>query len=533
MPILIDYTRRGGGYYNNWDFSPELIASYLSAMSAASVDVVELGLRSLDAKGYRGPCAYTTDSFLRGLSVPPELAIGVMVNASELVGHASGPTAAVSLLFDQRDRSPVDLVRIACHVHEVSPVLPVCDWLIKSGYRVGLNLMQIADRTDDEIESVASMIADMQIEVLYFADSMGSLDPDQTARIIQVLRRRWHGPMGIHTHDNMGYAMANTLRAMKEGVSWVDSTVTGMGRGPGNAQTEYLVIELAKLAGKMVKLTRLLELIKKHFLPLQAKYGWGKNPFYYLAGQYGIHPTFVQEMLADPRYDEADILAVIEHLRKVGGKKFSESALEAGRQSYSGETTGSWSPASEFEGREVLIVGSGPSTYAHCEALQQYIIEHRPYVVALNTHQAIDQELISARAACHPIRLLADCDTYRTLPQALIVPVARLDSVVRNSLPHTNVRDFGLTVQPGVFRFDCTSAVVPTLLVVAYALAVATSGKASRILLTGFDGYDAGDLRNIEMDELLSLYQATAGACELLSVTPTKYSVPATSIYAF
>ena len=37
------------------------------------------------------------------------------------------------------------------------------------------------------------------------------------------------------------FAVQNTAEAIKEGVDFVDSTVTGMGRGPVNAQTEYLV----------------------------------------------------------------------------------------------------------------------------------------------------------------------------------------------------------------------------------------------------------------------------------------------------
>ena len=42
----------------------------------------------------------------------------------------------------------------------------------------------------------------------------------------------------------MGNALANSMRAVEEGVTWIDGTVTGMGRGPGNAKTEYLAIEL-------------------------------------------------------------------------------------------------------------------------------------------------------------------------------------------------------------------------------------------------------------------------------------------------
>ena len=34
---ILDCTLRDGGYYNNWDFSKELIEDYLEAMSAAKV----------------------------------------------------------------------------------------------------------------------------------------------------------------------------------------------------------------------------------------------------------------------------------------------------------------------------------------------------------------------------------------------------------------------------------------------------------------------------------------------------------------
>ena len=53
------------------------------------------------------------------------------------------------------------------------------------------------------------------------------------------------GPaLGIHAHDNMCLGLVNTLRAHAKGVTWLDATVTGMGRGAGNTRTEDLVIEL-------------------------------------------------------------------------------------------------------------------------------------------------------------------------------------------------------------------------------------------------------------------------------------------------
>lgn len=43
----LDCTLRDGGYYNNWNFSEALIAQYITAMQAAGIQTIELGLRSL------------------------------------------------------------------------------------------------------------------------------------------------------------------------------------------------------------------------------------------------------------------------------------------------------------------------------------------------------------------------------------------------------------------------------------------------------------------------------------------------------
>lgn len=529
---LIDCTLRDGGYYNVWDFSADLIHEYLEAMQAVGVDTVELGLRSLKNQGFQGACAFTTDEFIRGLTIPAGLTVGVMLNGSELVGEVPQVEALERLFPNDATKSPVDLVRIACHVHEFADSLPAVIWLKERGFRVGFNLMQVADRTEEEIKALAREAKAYPLDALYFADSMGSMTPDQTAQIIQWLRSEWQGALGIHTHDNLGLALSNTLRALDEGVTWVDATVTGMGRGPGNARTEELAIEMAALRGKPINLVPLMTLLREYFKPMQVKYGWGTNPYYYLAGKYGIHPTYIQEMLSDSRYGEEDVLAVIEHLRNEGGKKFSLDTLDAARHFYRGIPAGQWAPESLFAGRNVLLLGTGPGVANHRREIERYIHKHRPLVLALNTQSAIDADLIDLRVACHPVRLLADCAAYRHLPQPLITPYSMLPPDVHAALIDKEVLDFGLNVQSDTFAFDRTHSTIPTSLVVAYALAVATSGKAKRILMAGFDGYGADDPRTCEMRNLFELYQREPLALPLLAITPTRYNLTTKSVYA-
>jgi 4-hydroxy 2-oxovalerate aldolase len=530
---LLDCTLRDGGYYNDWDFASVLVENYLQAMAALQVDFVEIGFRSLKNDGFKGGCAFSTDSFLNSLPIPAELTekIGVMLNGSELASKQPGLFATLEKLFAPKSRSPVTLVRIACHVHEFEDCLPAATWLKEHGYLVGFNLMQVADRFPEEVTQLAKKASDYPIDALYFADSMGSLSPKDVTQIIQAFRAGWHGALGIHTHDNMGQAIANTLQAIQDGVTWVDSTVTGMGRGPGNAQTEYLAMALEPYRTNKGNPTKLFEVIRKHFKPLQAQYGWGTNPYYYMAGQYGIHPTYIQEMLQDSRYSDEDILAVIDHLKIEGGKKFSLDTLEAARHFYSGEPRGTWSPKSVMQGRDVLIVGTGPSVAKYRNAIEAFIEHNRLYVIALNTQKNLRENLINGRAACHPVRLLADCHEHLNLPQPLITPASMLPEHLQQELKTKTLFDFGISVSSAGFEFHECYAQLPTSLVVAYALAIASTGQANKIYFAGFDGYGADDPRYKEMETLIKSYQAQEKAIQIISITPTLYELKTQSIY--
>ena len=103
---------------------------------------------------------------------------------------------------------------------------------------------------------------------------------------------------------------------------------------------------------------------------------------------------------------------------------------------------------------------------------------------------------------------------------------------IRNYLSSNKLLDFGLQVVPKKFNFYNNYAIVPNSLVISYVLAIASSGKASRILLAGFDGYPSDDPRRIEMDEIFNLFQSFNPKIQIKSITPTRYRISSTSIYA-
>jgi 4-hydroxy 2-oxovalerate aldolase len=541
---LLDCTLRDGGYYNNWDYSSELITDYFQAMASLDVDYVEIGFRSLKNEGFKGGCAYCTEAFINELLIPESLThrLGVMVNGAELLEvqsceniseqkHIDFQNNVLGCLFLPKSESLISFVRIACHVHEFEACLPAANWLSERGYKVGFNLMQVAGCTSNEISRLALSANNYPLDVLYFADSMGSLSSKEIVQIINAIKVGWNGDIGIHTHDSMGQAVTNTQAAINEGVTWVDSTVTGMGRGPGNAQTEYLALILGDKYNEKSNLIKLFGIINKHFKPMQALYGWGVNAYYFLAGQHGIHPSYIQEMLADNRYSEDDVLTVINHLKIEGGKKFSFDTLEAARHSHFSKPSGTWLPETHLADREVLILGTGPGVRKYNTAIEAFIQQHKPYVIALNTQNAISPHLINLRAACHPVRLLADCQEYIKLPQPLVTPVSILPKNIREVLENKELLDFGVCVKPDFFEFSKSYCTLPTSSVMLYALAIANSGKAKKIYLAGFDGYPDGDCRNDETNTMFQSYNSVSGSIELIGITPSKYRLKLKSIY--
>ena len=533
LPIFLDCTLRDGGYYNYWNFDHNLVQDYIFAVNDAGVDIVELGFRTLNKQGFKGACAYTTDSFIQSLEVPEDLSLCVMINASEIIHKGKYSEQKLTQLFPSDSvSSNISIVRIASHTYEFIEALNAVNFLSAKGFKVAFNLMQVSESEPNDLIILSKEASKYPIEVLYFADSLGNMDSKKVQSVIDLFRTHWKGELGIHAHDNMAMGLSNSLYALKQGVTWVDSTVTGMGRGVGNVKTELLAIEISDLRNTKLNIKPLISLATKRFKPLKDKYCWGTNPFYYLSGKNSVHPTYVQEMMTDPRYKEEDIISVIEHLGSKGGNKYSKNILGESRNYYSQSPKGNWSPVELFYDREVMLIGSGPEASIHKRAIEAYITDKKPLVMALNAQSLITNDLIDVRIACHPLRLLTDFEKLINLSKPLITPLSSLPDNVLDTDKIINILDYGLGVQNNKNIYNENFCILTSPLVLSYALAVASSGKAKRILLAGFDGYSADDPRRIENDLIFQVHKDTDLAVNLLSVTPTLYNIESTSIYA-
>jgi 4-hydroxy 2-oxovalerate aldolase len=530
---ILDCTLRDGGYYNSWNFNQKLVERYLRAADRSGIDVVEIGFRFFAKDEFLGPYAYSTDNFIRTLELPKRAAIAVMSNAGDLINFPDGPQAAVDFLYNREKDSPVSIVRLATHLHEVTDLRPVIERLKELGYTVGLNLMQVSRALDVILSSLAAEIHEWGlVDVLYFADSLGNMDEHSIRNCIDSLAKNWSGPIGIHAHNNTERALTNTLAAYDQKATWLDATMLGMGRGAGNARMEFLLCEMGRGESKQYDADAIASVVLDDFQGLQNEYGWGTNLLYYMSAQDDIHPTYVQTMYNDMGYDLPDVMNAMARLKTMKGHSYSRDGMLQAIKGSDSDGEGSWSAKDWLSGKDVLLLGSGPSVLEHRDAIIEFTKSRNLAVLSLNLHSEIPEELIAAYIVCHPARILMDYESYVGLKRPLIIPFAYVPAFIQQEISNVDCRDYGMRTEEHSFEIRDNGCTIPSSLTAAYGLALSSAANANRIFLAGFDGFDLHDYRQYEMVDVFEHYMTTAKSRSICSITPTTFPISQSSVYA-
>ncbi|TCO24871.1 hydroxymethylglutaryl-CoA lyase [Kribbella steppae] len=104
----------------------------------------------------------------------------------------------------------------------------------------------------DQVVKVGARLVDLGCHELSLGDTIGVATPGQVTALIAAFAAAGVGvdKLAVHFHDTYGQALANTLTALREGVTTVDSSAGGLGGCPyaesatGNLATEDLVWQL-------------------------------------------------------------------------------------------------------------------------------------------------------------------------------------------------------------------------------------------------------------------------------------------------
>jgi 4-hydroxy 2-oxovalerate aldolase len=295
---IVDCTIRDGGLVNNWDFSVEFVQHLYKSLNEAGVEYMEIGYKNspklLKGAESAGPWRFLDDEFLRTV-IPQKLdtKLSALVDVGRVDANDILP----------REESLLDLIRVACYVQDVDKALELVQLFHDRGYETTLNIMALSNVMENQLMEAFELINESVVDFVYVVDSYGSLTPSDFTYLIEKFQKNLPNKrLGIHAHNNMQLAFANTLIADEKGVELLDASVYGMGRAAGNCPTELLV---AHLKNSKYDLRPVLDMIETHMIPLREKEEWGYIIPYMITGMLDEHPRSAMALRNTPDKDKS------------------------------------------------------------------------------------------------------------------------------------------------------------------------------------------------------------------------------------
>ena len=295
---VVDATLRDGGLVNNFEFSDEFVRALYAANVAAGVDYMEFGYRAsknvFNPKEF-GKWKFCDEEVLRDIVGENKTGMKIAIMAD--AGRCDYKTD----ILPKKD-SVVDMIRVACYVHQIPLAIDMIEDAEAKGYEVSCNLMAVSKVAGDELDAGLRMISESSADILYLVDSFGNFYPEQIANYAQRYVSAMNGKQaGFHGHNNQQLAFANTIEACRWGVNYLDVTVNGMGRGAGNCYSEQL---LSFLKNPKYNVLPIFDLVEKYMLKMRADgLKWGYDIPYLLTAVMNSHPRSAIKFVADGRTD--------------------------------------------------------------------------------------------------------------------------------------------------------------------------------------------------------------------------------------
>ena len=280
---VLDCTIRDGGLINNHYFTDEFVRAVYQALSKSGVDYMEFGYRSsrelYPPKDY-GAWKYCDDEKIRQVTdgIETDMKISIMVDSYRVKEQVFAPA----------DESPVDMIRAATYVKYIDSAIELINKCHDLGYETTCNIMAISTELEPDLVEALDQLAKAPVDVVYVVDSFGALYCEQIEYMIKLYQKHLPGKtIGVHCHNNQQLAFSNTIEGIIHNANYLDGSLYGIGRGPGNCCLELL---MGFLKNPKFNLTPVLKVIQDYMLPMQKEIEWGYIIPYFITGILNEHP---------------------------------------------------------------------------------------------------------------------------------------------------------------------------------------------------------------------------------------------------
>ncbi|WP_273756183.1 hypothetical protein [Bartonella sp. MM73XJBT] len=227
----LDVTLRDGGYRNQFSFSLDYIIEHIKSLTKAQVEYIEIGYRkgSFKPMDNVGQTALCSNDYIKLLhdAIPD----------AKLVIIAHPHNIDQSDIWELKNLG-ITLLRLCLNKNDIESTFVLCHYASSLGLSTSINITRVSQIDENYLQSIAIEAVNCGANILYLADSNGSLLPETVTHFVQKIKDISPLEIGFHAHDNLGMAMANSIAAVDAGANFIDSSLLGMGKGAGNLTLE-------------------------------------------------------------------------------------------------------------------------------------------------------------------------------------------------------------------------------------------------------------------------------------------------------
>ena len=290
---ILDCTLRDGSHINNGKFGKEKIRQIITGLIEANIDIIEVGLLQNHQCGVDFSIFNSIDFVDQCLS-----------SIEKKNSKFSLMLRTDRVDFNKLAKSPkVDFIRIALYQEHLNDIKRYGEKAKELGYEIIFNPIAITKYSPNEIQFLIKTLEELKPYGISLVDTFGSFTLNEFEKALKIFDENLSPniTLGIHLHQNLNLAPSLAEKATKLIINRnliIDSSLSGMGRVPGNLQSELFANYLNQNFNHQYNIEKLLSLtaLIEEFKILNR---WGYNPIYMYSASLNIdrtYPEFFEKM---------------------------------------------------------------------------------------------------------------------------------------------------------------------------------------------------------------------------------------------